>query len=472
MSLAMPAPCDGAFAAASRPDASSNGPATLAATILGSSVAFIDGSVVNVALPAISADLGTSPAELAWSINAYLLPLGALTLFGGAVGDHYGRRRMFLLGLALFLAASLLCAIAPSSTTLLIGRALQGVGAACLLPNSLAILGAAFEGEARGRAIGTWAATGAIAGAVGPLLGGWLVDSISWRAIFLLNIPVGAAAAWLAWRYVSESHAREASAPLDWNGAVTATVGLGLLTWSLTAAAEASFSAPIVTAAIAGFAALVLFVFWEARQGSRAMLPLSLFATRTFSGLTLLTFFLYAALGGLFVLLPFTLIEVSKFSALEAGAALLPLPLLIGFGSRAIGKLAAKIGSRLPLAIGAAIVAAGFLMFLAVSGDSIDYWTQILPGTLVVSIGMAICVAPLTTAVLSSVDAERIGTASGFNSAIARVGGLIATAAVGSVFVAQEASELIAGFRAAAWIGAGASGIAALSALLMIRKGV
>ncbi len=263
MSLATPAPCDGAIAAASRHDASSNGPATLAATILGSSVAFIDGSVVNVALPALAADLSTSPAELAWSINAYLLPLGALTLFGGAVGDHYGRRRLFLLGLAVFLAASVLCTIAPSVSTLLIGRALQGVGAACLLPNSLAILGAAFEGEARGRAIGTWAAAGAVAGAVGPLLGGWLVDSVSWRAIFLLNVPVGAAAAWLAWRHVSESSDRDASAPLDWIGATTATVGLGFLTWSLTAAAETSFGAPILTAAIVGLAALTLFVFWK-----------------------------------------------------------------------------------------------------------------------------------------------------------------------------------------------------------------
>ncbi len=201
------------------------------------------------------------------------------------------------------------------------------------------------------------------------------------------------------------------------------------------------------------------------------MMPLTLFATGTFSGLTLLTFFLYAALGGLFVLLPFTLIEVAKFSAIEAGAALLPLPLLIGLGSRATGKLAAKIGSGLLLAIGAATVAGGFLLFLTVSGDSIDYWTDILPATLVVSIGMALCVAPLTTAVLSSVDAGHIGTASGFNSAIARIGGLFATAALGFVFVEQSAHELIAGFRAAAWIGAAAAGVAALSALLMIKKG-
>jgi EmrB/QacA subfamily drug resistance transporter len=339
MTSATPAPCDGAVAAATAcKTATSHTAATLAATILGSSVAFIDGSVVNVALPALASDLGAGPAELAWSINAYLLPLGALTLFGGAAGDHFGRRRLFLLGMAIFLASSVLCAMSPSVAWLLIGRALQGIGAACLMPNSLAILGAAFDGEARGRAIGTWAAVGAIAGTVGPLIGGWLVDTLGWRAIFLLNLPVGAAAAWLAWRYVTESSDRDIAAPLDWTGATAATLGLGLLTWSLTAATEPASLALVALSAVAGFALLVAFLRVEAKLGNGAMMPLTLFATSTFAGLTILTFFLYAALGGLFVLLPFLLIRVAKYSAIEAGAALLPLPLLIGLGSRMMGR--------------------------------------------------------------------------------------------------------------------------------------
>ena len=470
MSFATPAPCDRAIAAATPCSATSHAEATLAATILGSSVAFIDGSVINVALPALARDLGAGPADLVWAINAYLLPVGALTLLGGAAGDHFGRRRLFMLGVAIFLAASVLCAISPSVTWLLIGRALQGIGAACLMPNSLAILGAAFDGQARGRAIGTWAAVGAVAGAVGPLLGGWLIDALSWRAIFLLNLPVGAAAAWLAWRYVAESSDLTAT-PLDWTGATAATLSLGLLTWSLTAAAEPDSGVAVVTTAVAGVISLALFLAIEANKGERAMMPLTLFATRTFTGLTILTFFLYAALGGLFVLLPFTLIEVANFSAIEAGAALLPLPLLIGFGSRATGQFAAKIGSRVPLAAGSAIVAVGFLLFLRVDSDAIDYWLDVLPATMLISIGMAICVAPLTTAVLTSVDAAHVGTASGFNSAIARIGGLIATALLGFVFAEQASvSELIVGFRVASLVGAAASGIAAVAALLMIES--
>lgn len=469
MALTIPAPCDGSIAAASDSAATSHASKTLAATILGSSLAFIDGSVVNVALPALANDLNTSPAGLAWSINAYLLPVGALTLFGGAVGDHYGRRRLFLSGVALFVFSSMLCAVAPSLMWLLAGRALQGVGAACLLPNSLAILGAAFEGEARGRAIGTWAAAGAIAGAIGPLLGGWLVDTVGWRAIFLINVPIGGVAAWLGWRYVSENSDGSTATSLDWAGAGTATFGLGLLTWALTAASESAPRALVTIATMAGLISLALFVRIQIKHGRHAMMPLTLFATRSFTGLTLLTFFLYAALGGLFVLLPFTLIEVANFSAIQAGAALLPLPLLIGLGSRATGALAARIGSRWPLASGAAIVAVGFLLFLKIDSHEIDYWTDVLPGVLIVSIGMSICVAPLTAAVLASVDTEHVGTASGFNSAIARIGGLIATAALGFVFADQaSAAQLIAGYRSAASIGAAAAGVAALTGAVLV----
>jgi EmrB/QacA subfamily drug resistance transporter len=468
--MATPAPCDRVIAESIIGTAGSHGTQTLAATILGSSVAFIDGSVVNVALPALASDLNASAADIAWSINAYLLPLGALTLFGGAVGDRFGRRRSFLMGLAVFIAASVLCALAPSVMWLLLARALQGIGAACLLPNSLAILGAAFEGEARGRAIGTWAAVGAIAGAIGPLLGGWLVDAVSWRAIFPLNVPIGAAAAWLAWRYVAESGDSAETASLDWTGAAAATLGLGLLTWALTASAGPSSDVWMLIYAIAGVLSLALFVHIEARRGQDAMMPLTLFVTHTFTGLTLLTFFLYAALGGLFVLLPFTLIEVANFSAVQAGAALFPLPLMIGLGSRVIGKLAARIGSRWLLATGSAIVAIGFLLFLTADGTAIHYWTDVLPGIVVIAIGMAICVAPLTTAVMASVDTAHVGTASGFNSAIARIGGLIATASLGFVFVEQSSpAALIDGYRTAALVGSAAAALSAISAALWMR---
>lgn len=473
MTAATPGPCDAGVAiatAGAMTEARTPHPqATLAATILGSSVAFIDGSVVNVALPAMASDLGAGPAGLSWIVNAYLLPLGALTLLGGGAGDHFGRRRLFQIGLAVFLAASALCTVAPSLDWLLGGRALQGVGAALLLPNSLGVLGAAFSGEARGRAVGTWAAVGAIAGALGPLLGGWLVDTTGWRMIFALNLPVGAAAGWLAWRYVTESRG-DSGESLDWAGALMATVALGMLTWALTAATEtAALSGFPAAALVGGFVLLGLFLWHEGRRGDGAMMPLALFGTATFAGLTILTFFLYAALSGLLVLLPFLLIRVEGYTAVAAGAALLPLPVLIGLGSRLMGRLAERLGGRPLLTGGALTVAVGFALYLRVGNGRIDYWTDLLPAILVGAIGMAICVAPLTTAVMSSVDPKHVGTASGFNSAVARIGGLIATALLGSVFAEQGATDdFLAAFRAAAWVGAGLAALAGLSAFLLI----
>jgi EmrB/QacA subfamily drug resistance transporter len=469
MSSATPAPCDALAAQAAAHQATPHPRATLAATILGSSVAFIDGSVVNVALPALARDLGAGPAGLAWAINAYLLPLGALILLGGAAGDRFGRRRLFLAGLAIFLIASLFCAAAPSLAAFLAGRALQGVGAACLMPNSLAILGAAFTGEARGRAIGTWAAAGAIAGALGPRGGGGRGDAAGWRTIFLLNLPVGAGAAWLARIYVAESHDQAHGAALDWRGAATATLGLGLVTWALTAAAEPGASSILAVAGGFGLALLGGFLWIEARAGTNAMMPVGMFATASFAGVTILTFFLYAALGGLLVLLPFLLIRIEGWSAVAAGAALLPLPAVIGLGSRAMGQVAAKIGGRLPLALGAATVALGFALFLRVGETGLDYWTDVLPATLVVALGMGLSVAPLTTTVMSSVDADHVGAASGFNSAVARIGGLIATALLGFVFAeAASAESFVAGFRVAAIVGAVSAGVAAIAAFVLI----
>jgi EmrB/QacA subfamily drug resistance transporter len=446
--------------------------ATIFTSVLGSSLAFIDGSVVNVALPTIANDLHAGPASLAWTINAYLLPLGALILFGGAAGDHYGRRKLFMLGIAIFLAASVLCTFAPAIEVLLIGRWLQGIGAALLMPNSLAMLGAAFGGEERGRAIGTWAAAGAIAGAVGPMIGGWIVDMFGWRPIFLINIPIGLGAMWLAWRYTNESRERRVDAKLDWAGGIVATCALGALVWALTAAAEPNAPKVAITVASAiGLALIAVFLKIEASRGKNALMPFDLFGTSTFAGLSILTFLLYAALGGLIVLLPFVLIRLGHYTALEAGTAMLPIPVLIGGASRLMGPIAARLGGRPLLTTGSIIVAAGLALYARVDGHAITYWRDILPPTAVIAIGMAIVVAPLTTSVMASVDADHVGAASGFNSALARIGGLIATALLGYVFaVANSDDALIASFKFAAWVGAGSSALAALAALLMVRR--
>ena len=310
---------------------------TIAATMLASSLAFIDGSVTNVALPAIGKDLGGGAADLPWIIDAYLLPLAALLLLGGATGDRFGRRRMLIAGILVFALASIGCAWAPGLTVLFASRALQGIGAAILLPNSLGILGSSFDGEVRGRAVGTWAAAGAIASAIGPPLGGWLVDAVGWRAIFYLNLPVAVAAIAVALRYVEESAAGQER--LDWIGAMLATTGLGALTWALTLwSTRHAASAATWTGLVVGVALLLLFVLAEQRLGERAMMPLTLFASRSFVGLTLLTLLLYGALGGLLVLLPYLLIVGGNYSPTQAGLALLPFAILIGTGSRLAGR--------------------------------------------------------------------------------------------------------------------------------------
>jgi EmrB/QacA subfamily drug resistance transporter len=461
-------PCDGGIAAGNRDSKpGAGGRLTLFASILASSLAFVDGSVVNVALPAIGADLHAHASGLQWIVNAYLLPLSALLLLGGAAGDKFGRRRLFLVGIALFALASALCALAPSLPWLLAGRALQGVASAMLMPNSLALLGAAFTGEARGRAIGSWAAAGAIAGALGPLLGGWLVGSVGWRSIFLINLPLAAGALWLGWRHVAESR-EETRAPLDWLGVAAATFALAAITWGLTVLSGGGGLVPQGCSATAlGLGALVGFVAIERKRGDRAIMPLAMFGTASFAGLTILTFFLYAALGGLFVLLPYVLIELRGYSPVEAGAALLPLPVVIGLGSRAMGAVAARIGPRLPLTIGPLIVAGGFALAAGIGGGG-SYWTSVLPATLVIAVGMAGAVAPLTTAVMASVDGDHVGTANGFNSAVARTGGLIATALVGAVLAARG-EALADAFAIAAFVAAGAAAVAGLAALILLK---
>jgi EmrB/QacA subfamily drug resistance transporter len=469
MSAAVYFSCDAAAAKSTNGTAKTSHPfLVLATTILASGLAFVDGSVVNVGLPAIGGSLGADAAALQWVIDAYLLPLSALLLLGGALGDRFGRRRLLIAGTGLFALASLGCALAPGLGFLLASRLLQGVAAAMLMPSSLAILGATFSGEAKGRAIGIWAAVGAAMGALGPVLGGGLIDLGSWRAIFLLNLPLAAAAILLAWRYVPRD-AEGSNQPLDWAGAFLSTVGLGLLTWALiVGSGQAGWSTGAVSVAFAALALLVLFVIVEGRRDDRAMMPLALFASKSFVGLTLLTLFLYGALGGLFVLVPYMLIKEAHYSATAAGAALLPLPLVLSVLSPLMGGLAGRIGPRLCLAIGSLVVAGGFLLTLRISAAA-NYWTEVLPAILAIAIGLSGAVAPLTTAVLDSVDARHTGSASGFNSAVARTGALVATALLGSVLAAQG-NQLVSAFHLAMIASAVACMAAAASALFLIRS--
>jgi len=419
----------------------------LAATILASSLAFIDGSVVNVALVAIGHNLKADASELQWVINAYLLPLSALLLLGGATGDRFGRRRYLNLGIAVFALSSIVCAAAPDLKLLLVGRVMQGMGAALLLPNSLAILGEHFAGEAKGRAVGLWAAAGAIAGVIGPLLGGWLIDLGSWRAIFLINLPLAVGAIVLAQRFIPED-AASGGERLDLAGGLLATVGLGSLTWALTlGSGSAGWTAAALGGVVFAIIALIVFLTLEGRRGERAMLPLSLFATAPFIGLNLLTFFLYGAFGALLVLVPYFLIEADGYSAVGAAGALVPLPITLALTSPLAGGLAGRVGARALLASGSLVVAAGFALAVRIEVGS-SYWTHMLPAILVMSLGMAAAVAPLTTAVLSSVSTDHTGVASGFNSTVARAGGLLATALLGSVFAAHGSSLVMEFHRA------------------------
>jgi EmrB/QacA subfamily drug resistance transporter len=469
VSNTLPAPCD---ALTARTKDGTNPPAyprlVIATAILASSLALIDSSVVNVGLPAISRSFDADAAGLQWVVNAYLLPLSALLLLGGAVGDRFGRRRLLIAGVVLFCIASLACSVAPTLPFLQFARFVQGASAAMLMPNSLAILGQSFHGEAKGRAIGIWAATGAAAGAVGPVLGGWLIDAGSWRLAFLINVPVSVAAVMLAYRFVDRD-VDEANGVLDWSGGALATAGLGFITWALTEGSGRSWSPSIFVSLVVGIAFSITFLLAERRRGEKAMMPLSLFGSTSFVGLTLLTFLLYGALGGLFVLLPYVLIQAGNYTATQAGAALLPLPLIIAMASPAAGALAAKIGPRSLLVTGPIIVAVGFLLMLRV-GSSTSYWLYAFPAMTVIAIGMAGAVAPLTTAVLMSVDSYHTGAASGLNSAVARTGGLVVTALIGPV-IASSGAALISAFEVAAMIGAVISVLAAASAVLVRPTG-
>ena len=439
---------------------------TLVACILASSLSFVDGSVLSVALPAIKASYGARAEQVQWVVNAYLLPLSALLLLGGALGDHFGRRRLLVIGTSIFALASLVCALAPSLPILLAARAAQGIGAALLLPNSLALLNAAFSGENRGRAIGIWAAAGAAAAAIAPLIGGWLVDSVGWPAIFYINLPLALGAIGLAWKFVAES-GDPGAGRTDYPGALLATGGLGGVTYALTLwSASGRWSAAAIAATAVGSVLLAGFLFAEHRRGNRAMMPLALFAGRCFSGLNLLTFLLYGAFAAAMLLIPYVLITSGGYSPVEAGLALLPLPILMTAASPKMGSLASRIGPRIPLTIGPLVVGAGMLLaWLMQPGSS--YWAGVFPTILVMALGMTIAVAPLTSSVLGSVEEKHVAMASGFNSAVARTGGLIATALLGSV-LGSNGVQLFAGFHAAMVVSAIVAAAAGLVALTML----
>ena len=406
-------------------------------SVAASSLSFIDGSILNVALPAIRASTGAGAAEVQWVVNAYTLPLAALILLGGALGDHQGRRRWLVIGTALFGVASLVCALSGGSLEMLLaGRALQGIGAALLLPNSLALLNGAYEGEARGQAIGTWAAAGAIAAAIAPLMGGWLVEHVGWPSIFYINLPLVMAAIVVGLTRVEEVADPE-SARLDLGGAVLATLGLGAATYGLTLWSEQfQLSTTSTVAILSGALLLTAFVAHELRLGTKAMVPMLLFKNRCFTSLNLMTFLLYGAFGGSLLLIPYVLIEAGGYSPIQAGLSLLPLSILLGALSPLMGKLATRIGPRIPLSVGPVIVALGLLLGTRISEDQ-AYWTHAFPAILVMSIGMTLAVAPLTSTVLASVEKHHTGMASGLNSALSRLGGLIVVAMLGAVLVAS-----------------------------------
>jgi EmrB/QacA subfamily drug resistance transporter len=440
------APCDEAVIRAGEavaPCSSRAAPWVLAATILGSSVTFIDGTAVNVALPVLQRELGTDIVGAQWIVEAYSLMLSALILVGGSLGDRVGRRRIFSAGLVLFAAASTVCGLAQTTAHLIAARAVQGVGAAMLVPGSLAIISASFSKADRGRAIGTWSGFTAISAGVGPVLGGWLIENVSWRWIFFINLPLVALVLLITWSRVPESRDDGAGERVDILGAATATLGLGGVVYALLESGGRGFQdSRVVSSLSAGAVLLALFVIVERRRGARAMMPLALFRSQTFAGANLLTFFLYGALGGLMFFLPFNLIQVQGYSATEAGASLLPFVLTMFLLSRWAGGLVRRHGAKLPLVLGPVVAGTGFALFMLPGAEAGSYWTSFFPAVMLMSLGMAASVAPLTTAVMGAVEERHAGVASGVNNAVARTAGLISIAALGIVMTGAFARNL------------------------------
>jgi EmrB/QacA subfamily drug resistance transporter len=400
----------------------------LAATIVGSAMAFVDGSVVNIAVPAIQKDLAASIVALQWVANAYLLMLGALILVGGGLGDRLGRRRIFLIGIVAFTAASVLCALAPTVEILIVARAVQGVGAALLVPQSLAIIAATFPKDVRGKAIGTWAAASAVTTALGPPIGGFLIDTLSWRAAFWINLPLAAITLWLTWRFVPESKDESAKGSIDWLGAGVAVAAFGALTYGLSALSEGGAAVLNVALIGIGIAGVAVYFLIEGRAAN-PITPPSLFRSRVFTSVNIATIFIYGALAGVFFLVPFDLLSRRGLTAAEAGLVFLPVGLIIGFLSRYVGSLADDRGPRTFLTVGPLVFGVGCLVFAL---NIPDLWIGVVAPVVLVAVGMAILVSPLTTAVMNAVPDTKSGAASGISNAASRLAGAFAIAVFGA----------------------------------------
>lgn len=436
--------------------------AVLAAAIVGSSMTFIDGTVVNVTLPVLRRSLGADVAQSQWVVEAYMLLLTSLILVGGALGDRWGRRRVFSAGILVFILASAWCGLAADVIHLIAARAAQGVGAALLVPGSLALLSSNFSRENRGRAIGIWAAWTSIAAGLGPLLGGWLVEALSWRWIFFLNLPLGAAVLPVLWRWVPDGRDPGRPTPIDWMGATLASIGLFGLVYGLTEGGSRGFGNTSVVAGVGiGAVALPAFFAVETRRPHAMVLP-ALFRSPDFAGANLLTFFLYGGLGAVTFVLPFELIQVHGYSVVEAAAALLPFVAIMFLLSGWSGRMLDRYGPQPPLTLGPAVAAMGFWLFTRID-DAGSYWATVFPAVLVMSVGMAVTVAPLTATVMGSMEESRAGLASGINNAVSRLATLLAVAVAGLV----TGGSLAGGLSRIAWLATGLALAGAVSVGLL-----
>ncbi len=443
----------------------------IAAAVLGSGVAFLDGSVVNAALPTIGRDLDTDLAGLQWVLNGYLLTLGSFLVIGGSLGDRFGRRRVFLIGLVSFGVASLLCGIAPTAIALVGARLVQGAAAALLVPGSLAIISASFRVEDRGGAIGAWSGFAGIANAVGPFLGGWLIDAISWRAVFFINVPLIAIAVVLTVRHVPESFDPDADHAIDIAGGAALAVGLGGVVYALIEGPAQGWETIEIAAGVLGIAMLMVFLAVE-RRSTHPMVPLAIFRVRQFSGANLTTFGVYGGIGVTFFLLVVYLQERLDYSPLAAGATLLPITVLMLLFSARMGALAQRIGPRLPMTVGPVVVGAGIALLARVE-PGISYWSGVLPGTLVLGIGLTLTVAPLTATVLGAIETRHAGLGSAVNNAVARIGSLLAIAVVpaaAGIAVGGRGVDLDQGFDQAMYIAAGLCVVGGVIAWFTIRS--